>query len=76
METGDNRTQAEAEGFITKREISRRLQTSLRTVDLWMRQGFLPYYKVGNSVRFKWSEIERHLGVHHRMCPPSTAAKR
>ncbi len=79
MHAGDRRIEAAgqtgpvAEPFIDKREVSRRLQAGLRTIDEWMRQGLLPYYKVGNSVRFKWSEIERHLGQHCRICPQSPA---
>lgn len=67
MEAGEQRGEPTvAEPFIDKREVCRRLGVSVRTVELWMRQGFLPYYKLGNSVRFKWSEIERHLGRHCR----------
>ena len=62
---------AVAESYIDKREVGRRLQAGMRTIDTWMRLGFLPYYKVGNSVRFKWSEVEQHLGQHCRVCPSS-----
>jgi excisionase family DNA binding protein len=75
METGDKRSEVEVEGFIDKREVSRRLRTSMRTVDEWMRLGLLPYYKLGSSVRFKWSEIEHHFGLHYRVTPP-TPSKR
>ncbi len=49
------------EAFLNKPEVSRRLQIPLRTLDHWMKRGVLPYYKLGRSVRFKWSEVERHL---------------
>ena len=49
------------EGFIGKKEIARRLNKGMRTVDYWMERGFLPYYKIGRSVEFKWSEVEAHL---------------
>ena len=65
------------EEFIDKREVGRRLRVALRTVEVWMRQGILPYYKVGNMVRFKWSEIECHLSQHCRISyagPKSRAA--
>jgi excisionase family DNA binding protein len=32
-----------------------------RTVERWMKQGRLPYYKLGRAVRFKWSEVVAHL---------------
>lgn len=49
------------EGFIGKAEIAQRLNKTLRTVDNWMQRGILPYYKIGRSVEFKWSEVEAHL---------------
>ena len=39
-----------------------------RTIDDWMKRGLLPYYKVGRSVRFKWSEVEAHLAADCRVC--------
>ena len=50
------------EGFINKAELARRLGKKLRTVDNWMRQGLLPYYKIGGrSVSFRWNEVVEHL---------------
>jgi excisionase family DNA binding protein len=63
------RAESAVEVFIDKREVSRRMRVGLRTINDWMSQGLLPYYKVGKSVRFKWSEIELHLGQHCRICP-------
>ena len=56
------------EEFIDKREVARRLRKKTRTVDNWMRRGLLPYYKIGRSVSFKWSEVETHLGQTCRVC--------
>jgi excisionase family DNA binding protein len=56
------------EGFIDKVEVAKRLQKKLRTVDNWMQRGLLPYYKIGRSVSFKWSEVEAHLGQTCRVC--------
>jgi len=74
MERAESRTEPAVERFIDKHEVSRRLMTSVRTVEYWMRDGRLPYYKLGVLVRFKWSEVEQHLGRHCRICP-STPAK-
>ncbi len=49
------------EPFINKREVAKRLGNTTRTVDNMMRRGLLPYYKIGRSVAFKWSEVEAHL---------------
>lgn len=55
------------EEFIDKNEVARRLGKTLRTVDNWMERRLLPYYKIGRSVSFKWSEIEAHLAATCRM---------
>jgi excisionase family DNA binding protein len=57
------------EHFISKAEVARRLGKRVRTIDNWMRQGLLPYYKINHSVCFKWSEVERHLEQLCRVCP-------
>jgi hypothetical protein len=54
------------EPFIDKREVALRLNKRVRTVDNWMRAGILPYYKISQSVSFKWSEIETALRKHCR----------
>ena len=55
------------EPYIDKAEVGRRTQMRPRTIDDWMKRGLLPYYKVGRSVRFKWSEVEQHLGARYRV---------
>ncbi|MBI1178478.1 hypothetical protein GC207_13675 [bacterium] len=55
------------EKFITKRDVARRLGKTVRTVDHWMRRGLVPYYKIGRTVSFKWSEVERNLVENHRV---------
>jgi excisionase family DNA binding protein len=52
---------AQPEGYIGKPEVALRLNKTLRTVDNWMQRGLLPYYKIGRSVVFKWSDVESHL---------------
>ncbi len=59
---------AMAEPFIDTPEVARRLSKTLRTVDNYMVRGLLPYYKIGRSVSFKWSEIEARLAQTCRVC--------
>ena len=59
---------AAVEPFITKGELARRLGTSVATVDGWMEQGIVPFYKPKFSVRFRWSEVQRHWWEHYRVC--------
>ncbi len=56
----DNGT-APAEPYINKQELAKRMNKKLRTVDNWMRRGMIPYYKIGHSVLFKWSDVDTHL---------------
>ncbi len=55
------------EEFINKAEVARRLKKQIRTIDNWMQCGILPYYKIGRSVVFKWSEIEASLAKKCRV---------
>lgn len=57
-----------AEQFINKGEVARRLGKTLRTVDNWMQRGLLPYFKIGRSISFKWSDVEAHLAQTCRVC--------
>jgi excisionase family DNA binding protein len=67
-ETGESAVAAAFEPFIKKAEVTKRLGTALRSVESWMQQGLLPYYKIGRSVCFKWSEVERHLKATCHVC--------
>ena len=68
MNEDTNQVSALPEGFITKAEVAKRLNKTLRTVDNWMKRGLLPYFKIGRSVAFKWSDVETHLANHCRVC--------
>ena len=54
------------EGFIRKREVALRVGKTVRTVDAWMRSGVLPYFKIGRSVLFRWSDVEKHIISNYR----------
>ncbi len=58
---------ASTEDFIDKPEVARRLKKTIRSVDNWMKRGLLPYYKIGRSVLFKWSDVEAHLAATCRV---------
>ena len=66
-ENETNPTAGTAEDFIGKPEIARRLNKTVRTVDNWMKRGILPYYKLGHSVVFRWSEVESYLHANCRV---------
>lgn len=64
------------EAFIDKAEVGRRTGMRPRTIDEWMKRGVLPYYKIGRSVRFKWSEVEARLQERCRVLHEECAASR
>jgi excisionase family DNA binding protein len=49
------------EVFIGKKETARRLSCGARTLDRWMENGLVPFYKVSKRVLFRWSEVEAVL---------------
>lgn len=57
------------EPYIDKREVARRLNRSLRSVNNLMSRGLLPYYRFDCQVAFRWSEIQAHLAQTCRVAP-------
>ena len=68
MNTENVETEKQEEGFIYKPEVARRLNKDIRTIDNWMKKGILPYYKLGRTVAFRWSEILAHTKANFRVC--------
>ena len=56
------------EGYINKPECARRLGKTVRSVDTYMKLGLIPFYKLGRTVAFKWSEVDEYIKSHHRAC--------
>jgi len=59
---------AGVEAYIDKPEVARRLGKTVRTVDTYMRKGIVPFYKLGRTVAFKWSDVDEHLKANYRVC--------
>jgi excisionase family DNA binding protein len=68
-DTGSQPDPPPEDGFITKPEIARRLRISIRTLDHWMREGIVVYYKLGRATRFRWSEVLSHLENRRNSSP-------
>ena len=51
-------------GLLTKPEVAIKLRRSRRTVDLWMRQKKIPYFKVGRTVLFRWPDVLEKLKAY------------
>jgi hypothetical protein len=50
-----------ADEILDKLKLARRLDKSVRTIDVWMKGGRLPYIKVGRSVLFRWGAVLEKL---------------
>ena len=50
--------------LLLKREVAAKLKRSVRTVDAWMRQGKLPYIKLGKTVLFNWRDVLEKLSTY------------
>ena len=47
--------------YLTKQDVARLLQVSVRTVENFMSRGLLPFFRIGRTVRFRLKDIEAHL---------------
>lgn len=47
--------------LLNKKQMAKLLNISPRSVDTWMKRGWVPYLKIGNSVRFNEASVFRHL---------------
>ena len=52
------------DGLLNKADLAKRLACSSRTIDNWMKLGFLPYIKIGFSVRFYWTDVKTALAKY------------
>jgi hypothetical protein len=44
-----------------KRAVARHCGICIRTLDRWMAEGKVPYFKLGRVIRFRWEAVERAL---------------
>jgi excisionase family DNA binding protein len=52
------------DGLLNKWEVAAKLRIGKRTVDHWMRQGRLPFIKLGKTVRFRWPDVLEKLSAY------------
>ena len=61
--TGQTAIDGTSDSLLTKSELAPRLRRSVRTIDSWMRQGKLPYLKLGKTVLFRWPDVLEKLNT-------------
>jgi excisionase family DNA binding protein len=54
-------TESAGDGLDTIVTIAPKLHRCPRTIQNWMKEGKLPYLKVGKSVLFRWSDVLERL---------------
>ena len=69
VDGGDGKPEGDGEPFITKEEVARRMRKPVRTIENWMREHRIPFYRVGHSVRFRWSDVQVHFNKCYRVAP-------
>jgi|GEM_PF-6500376 len=47
--------------LLTKQELAARFKVSVRTIEKWSKDGFLPRIHIVSVVRFYWPEVVAHL---------------
>src|ERR1039458_2497154 len=58
-----------AEPFITMGELLERVRVSRRTMYAWMQKGYMPYIRVGRSLRFDWKLVNERLSARFGQRP-------
>lgn len=59
-----SQTETASDEILDKRELASRLKLSVRTIDAYMRQGKLPFCKLGGkTVRFRWLHVLEKLSA-------------
>ena len=53
-----------SDDLLDKWELAPKLRISKRSLDNWMKRGWLPYIKLGRSVRFRWRDVVEQLAKY------------
>jgi len=54
-----------ADSLCCKHEVAEYLKVTDRTIDNWMKEGLIPYFKIGRNVRFRIPDVLDHLRRNH-----------
>jgi excisionase family DNA binding protein len=57
-----------ADAMLTKPEVAKHFGVTVRTLENWMTQGYVPYLGFGRAVRFSPADVQRHVEKDHRVC--------
>jgi excisionase family DNA binding protein len=51
----------------TKEQAARYIGITVRTLELWLREKRLPYYKIKRTVRLRREDVLDHLAAHNKV---------
>lgn len=54
--------------MLTKKELAARLKVTVRSIENWQREGYLPFLKISSVVLFHWPEVLEHLKANFKVC--------
>jgi excisionase family DNA binding protein len=57
----------EIESWKSKKQMAAHFNVSTRTIDEWMRKGYLPYFRIGRQVRFKKSDVDEAMNRNFKI---------
>lgn len=55
----------QAMGRLTKRDVADHYQVSLRTIDNWMKDQLIPFFRIGDNVRFDLFDVDAAVRRNH-----------
>ena len=58
-----------ADVMLTKEELAGKLRVSVRCIENWQHEGYLPFIKVATVVMFYWPMVLTHLHAHFSVSP-------
>jgi len=50
-----------AQAFLKKPEVAKMFRVSERTIEIWVRNGIIPAFRLGRTIRFDRDAILEHL---------------
>jgi hypothetical protein len=57
----------ESDRFLTKAQLAKKYVVSSRTVNNWLTQKIVPYFRIGNVLRFSEREVDDALRRRHHV---------
>jgi excisionase family DNA binding protein len=47
--------------YLTKQQVANRFSVTVRTIDVWMALGLIPFFKISRTVRFRENDIDANM---------------